>query len=192
MMKTKLVAQLCYDNACEHAEDYELWERAARSGWKMTNVPEVLLFYRQHSTQISFRSSCQQHQLMRIIQRRYWPYYFTLMQLPQDWIDEVIKIREPSPPKPNMDNVDSVFNELLLCNYGESREIIFNHAKRLYFRVAAVCPDVVARWVKLNNKFGNKVAIGTKIGLWLLSVLHIRSNSAIFHNLKKIYFYTRS
>ena len=52
MMKTKLVKQLWYDKNWRVAEDYDLWERAARAGWIMTNVPEVLLLYRQHGEQI--------------------------------------------------------------------------------------------------------------------------------------------
>ena len=188
MMKTDLAKKLRYDKSWEKAEDYDLWERAAHAEWKMTNVPEVLLLHRQHAAQISTITSNQQQLLTQKIRRRYWAFVFNSMQLPQNWIEEVMKIREPSSPKPNMEVVDSAFNELLLRNQGEAREMIFDHATRLYFRVAAFCPDAVDRWSKLNKNFGFGFAIGIKLKLWLLSVLRIRSDSDAFRCLKKYYF----
>ncbi len=188
MMKTELVKQLRYNKAWEKCEDYDLWERAAHAGWKMTNVPEVLLLYRQHATQISTSTSNHQQLLTQKIRRRYWEHVFDSMKLNQKWIDEVLKLRESSSPKPDMDDVDSAFNELLLRNQGEARETIFDHATRLYFRVAADCPDVVGRWSNLNKNFGVGFAIGTKLKLLLLSVLRIRSNNDAFQRLKKYYF----
>lgn len=46
---------LRYSQDVQHAEDYDLWERA-HPLIRMRNVPEVLLHYRLHSTQVS---SCQ-------------------------------------------------------------------------------------------------------------------------------------
>jgi hypothetical protein len=180
MMKTALVKQLCYDKAWEKAEDYDLWERAARAGWQMTNVQEVLLQYRQHTTQITTYTANQNHMLSQKIRHRYWQFVSNALRLDQDWIDEVMKIREPSSHEINMDYVDSAFIELLQHNHGEARDTIFDHATRLYFRVAADCPDVVVRWSKLNKNYGAGFAVGIKLKLWLLSVLRIRSNSDAF------------
>lgn len=189
MMKTVLVKQLLYDNAYDKgAEDYDLWERAAHKGWQMTNVQEVLLLYRQHTTQITKRFFNENHMLSQKVRRRYWEFVSNSILLDQDWIDEVMKIREPLLPKINMDYIDSAFTELLQRNYGEARNTIFDHATRLYFRVAADCPDIVARWTSLNKKFGSGFALGTKLKLWLLNMLSIRSDSAFFHRLKKLYF----
>lgn len=188
MMKTELVKQLRYDKIWEKCEDYDLWERAARAGWKMSNVPEVLLLYRQHGAQISTGSSNLQQALAQKIRRRYWEFVFESMGLNCKWIDEVLKIREPSSPKPNMDDVDAAFTALLQNSQGEARETIFDYATRLYFRVAANCPDAVAGWSKLNQKFGVGYATGIKLKLWLLATLHIRSDSRLFGYLKKIYF----
>jgi len=188
MMKTDLVKQLRYDKAWEKAEDYDLWERAALAGWQMTNVQEVLLLYRHHATQISTNTSIQQQLLTQKIRRRYWEFVFDSMKLEKDWIDEVMKIREPSSPKPNMDDVDSAFTELLLRNHGEAQNIILAYVTRLYYLVAGDCPDVVARWSALNKKFGVGFALRIKLKLWLLRVLRIRSSSDSIHQLKKYYF----
>src|SRR5208337_2402809 len=86
MMKTKLLKQLHYDKAWEKCEDYDLWERAARANWKMINVPEVLLLYRQHKAQISTSASSRQLQLAQKIQRRRWEYLSDLVKLEKEWI----------------------------------------------------------------------------------------------------------
>ncbi len=42
---------LAYDRAMPHAEDYDLWVRAARVT-KLANLPQVLLRYREHAQQV--------------------------------------------------------------------------------------------------------------------------------------------
>jgi glycosyltransferase involved in cell wall biosynthesis len=187
IMKTDMVKQLRYNNAWEACEDYDLWERAARAGWKMTNVPDILLLYRQHKAQISTMALSTQHALSQKIRRRYLEYIFDFMKLEKEWIDEVVKLREPIPSTPNMNHVDSAFIELLKNNHGEARDIIFDHATQLYFRAAANCPDVVTRWSRLNKSYGVGMRADIIIPLWLLSVLRVQSNSRLFERLKGMY-----
>jgi glycosyltransferase involved in cell wall biosynthesis len=186
MMRTEFVKELRYDKAWEKAEDYDLWERAARAGWKMSNVPEVLLHYRQHDAQISTATKLKQQELGQKIRRRSWEFVFDSLKLKSEWIDQVLKLREPSAPQPNMDDVDSAFIELLKRNEGEARATIFDHATRLYFRAAADCPNIVARWGRLNREFGENFALGTKIKLWILNVLHVHTDSPVFEKMKQI------
>jgi hypothetical protein len=189
MMRTQLVKKLRYDKVWEKCEDYDLWERAARAGWKMSNVQEVLLLYRQHLTQITTHTFNQNQILSQHIKRRYHEFIFDSFQLPIDWVDEIIKIRDLAPAtNPNMDKVDLAFHALLSRNQGEAQLVVFDHVTRLYFRVAANTSDVVARWGHLNEDFGVNRGISTKIKLWLLSVFRIHPNSAIFSHLKKIVF----
>lgn len=188
MMRTELAKQLRYDKAWEKCEDYDLWEKAARLGCEMTNVPEVLLFYRQHEAQISTATSVRQEELTQKIRRRRWEFVFDSMRLNKNWIDEVLKLRELSPSKINFDAVDSALSALLKLSGGEARTTILDHATRLYFRAAASQPDVVARWYKLNQQFGDKFSLGTLLKLWLLSKLHFGPESGAFQRLKKIHF----
>lgn len=188
MMRNELVKNLHYDKAWEKCEDYDLWERAARADWIMSNVPEVLLLYRQHAAQISSITATPQQEHAQTIRSRYWNHVFKSRGFPDKWIVEVLKIREPTSPPPNMDYVDAAFTALLRSSQGESRQTIFDHATRLYYRVAATCPDTVTRWSRLNQEFGSGYATGIKLRLWLLSTLHIRSNSRLFNHLKTIYF----
>jgi glycosyltransferase involved in cell wall biosynthesis len=184
-MKTKLLRQMRYDENWESCEDYDLWERAARRGWKMTNVPEVLLRYRQHNNQISTKTLSLQQDLSQLIRRRYWKYVFNFMNLKTEWIDQVIRLRDPSPDNFNMDDVELAFVELLKANKGEAREIIFDHATRLYFRAAKNYPAIVYRWITLNRKFGNGPGLDIICKLWLVSIFRLGPDGRVFHFFKK-------
>lgn len=189
MMRANLAKQLRYDKAWEKCEDYDMWERAARAGWRMTNVPEILLLYRQHEAQISTSASSDQRKRAKQVQVRYWTALSDSMALKAEWIDEIMKLREPTPARINMDSLDSAFAVLLQQSQGEARATVFEHATRLYFRAAADCPDVVARWATLNRRYGTRFALWTKLELWIVSVLRIRANSRMFGRLKKLYLY---
>ena len=187
MMRTLLIKKLRYKNLWEKAEDYDLWVRAAEAGWQMTNVPEVLLLYRVHKSQVSTKVSAQQKKLTLQIQERYWRYYFDKIRLEQGLPQELLKIRTPQALAPNMDSVDSVVSELLKHGNRESKGVVFNHVAHLYFRVAAGCPDIVARWRKLFGIFGWRQNIPIEIKLWVLRILRINPDGRVFSLLRKIH-----
>lgn len=186
MVRAALLKKMGYDKAWEKCEDYDLWERAARNGWLMTNVPEVLLLYRQHVAQISSKGASMQQMLSQRIRRRYWNSVSGLFKLEVKWIDEVIKLRETPPQRPDMDLVDLAFEALLESSHGEAREIVFDHVTRLYFRAAGLDPSAVTRWGRLNKRYGGDFALATKVKLLLLGWLRIRPDGALFDLLKKI------
>lgn len=187
MMRTALLKLLRYDKAWEKAEDYDLWERAAEAGWKMTNVPEVLLLYRVHTTQISTSTANLQQRQGQEIRRRYWEFVFQSMRLNQKRVQESLKIFESSLSEVDMDIVDASFTELLHHSHGESRKAIFDHATRLYYRMAASCSDIVARWGKLNREFGEGWGVSTKSKLCVFRLLRIRTDGNLFRQLKRFY-----
>ena len=55
---------LRYSSDAEHAEDYDLWERAHQLVG-MANVPEFLQYYRVHPSQVSDRKSAAQRLSLR-------------------------------------------------------------------------------------------------------------------------------
>lgn len=192
MMRAALVKRLRYDSTWEKAEDYDLWERAAEDGWKMMNVPEVLLLYRIHGAQISTKTASRQQQQGQEIRRRYWEFVFRSMRLNPNWIDEALKIFDPSLSVVDMDVVDASFAELLRHSHGESKDVAFSHTTRLYLRAAANCPDIVSRWGKLNREFGKGWGAATKFNLWIFRWLRIRADSGLFKQLRKLYVWRAS
>ncbi len=191
-MKTNLIKELRYDPNWDKAEDYDLWERADRAGWKMTNIPDVFLLYRQHDAQISTLTSSKQQELTQKIRYRRWAFIFESLNLNQSWTHEVLKLRENPANKSNMDEVDSAFQALLEHSKGESRATVLDHMTRLYFRAAPDCPDIALRWHKLNKNFGTKFELSTILKLWSLSILKVNPNGNAFSYFKKIYFRIKS
>lgn len=192
MMRASLVKQLRYEKAFEKAEDYDLWERAAEAGWKMTNVPEVLLLYRVHAEQISTLTANRQQQQGQTIRRRYWEFVFHSMQINRKWIDEALKVFESPCPEVEMNAVGTTFALLLQHSQGESREVIFDHATRLYMKAAATNPDIVSRWSKLNREFGEGFGLTTKFKLWVFRLLRIRIDGGLFNQLRKLHVWMAS
>lgn len=187
MMRAILVKQLHYDKAWEKAEDYDLWERAARSGWHMTNVPEVLLMLRQHPTQISTKTFSHQQLLGQRIRRRYMEFVFNAMKIESRHIDEVLKLFEFPPTCPDMNVIDATFAALMQNSSSDVRQVIFERMTQLFFRIASVCPDIVSRWSALNRRYGRSFALGTKSKLWMLRILRAQPDGNLFNQLKKIY-----
>lgn len=187
IMKTNLVRQLRYDEEWENAEDYDLWVRAAKNGWKMTNVPEVLMRYRVHPTQISSITANSQQQLTQQIQRRYWAFMCRSMDLNKKWVDEVKKFYELPILEIDMDAMDALFATILSSTYGESRAIVFDHVTRLYFRAAVCSPNINQRWGKLNREFGKGWGWSTKLKLMAFRLLRIQIEGQLFKSLKKIH-----
>lgn len=54
MRRDAVLAAGGYREAFRHAEDYDLWLRLLRS-WQISNLPDIVLFYRQHSFKVSTR-----------------------------------------------------------------------------------------------------------------------------------------
>jgi glycosyltransferase involved in cell wall biosynthesis len=189
LMKTKLIRELRYDIKWEMCEDYDLWERAARSGWRMTNIQEILLLYRQHPLQITSNTVLKNHSLAQKIRRRYWEYVSFRMNINKSWIDDVISIRDSKLSEIDMGNVDSAFAILLEASSGEAKRIIFQNITRLYYLLAGRHPDAHRRWSHLNKLYGNRRDFHIKVKIWLLSRFHLNPNSAYFGFVKRIYIY---
>jgi len=186
MMKKSVIEALRYDKEWEKCEDYDLWDRAVRAGCKITNVPEVLLLYRYHDLQISSHSFMIQRQLAQKIRRRYLEYVCDLMNLETKWIDDLLKLTEPLPCQPDMNHVDMAFIDLLKNNHGEAQATVSGYAKQFYYKSAACCPDVVARWTRVHQCCGLPVDGNIIFKLRLFSTLHIRLDSRFFRILQKV------
>lgn len=191
MVRTIMIKELLYDEIRPEAEDYDLWVRAAVAGWKMANIPEVLLLYRVHPQQVSTKKANRQKQLSEEIRRKYWYFVFHTKRS-KEWIDDTLKVFDYPLSAVEIDVVDASFASLLQDSHGEARDVVFDHATRFYFRVAASCPNIVSRWDKLSRDFGNEIAGRTKFKLRLFRLLRIRTDSPLFKQLRKIYIWKTS
>jgi len=186
MMRTSLVSNLMYDKAWEKAEDYDLWERAARAGWRMANVPEILLMYRKHDSQISKASISRQLNLTAEIRKRYVSFLANTLGIKLESMMEIACMNAPV-AKPDMDLVDEVFGRLLHLFEGKAKDEILGYAERLYLNMAAHSNTIIFRWCKLNELIGSHVPVTTKLKFWLLRFLKLRYTSRFCQNIEKLY-----
>lgn len=189
MMRASLAKTLQYDVAWDKCEDYDLWRRAFFAGWRMTNVPEVLLLYRQHSAQISTASSAQQQILTRKVRREYWSVVFSSYGVNEVAFHELLKLRDASGESVDMDKVDEAVNAMLTVTSGEARDVVVDQALRLYYRAAGLCPSVSSRWAGLSHS--KSVSKFVLVELWVLSRLGIGPKSRFFSFLKSIYWWLK-
>ncbi len=185
MMRTELVRELKYDKAHEKAEDYDLWVRAAMSGWNMCNIPEVLFMYRKHSTQISVQSAQAQKSLGESIQKRYWNFMSELYELELNEIEEILKLANAN-PNTDIATVEEIFKKILRQNIGESRAAIMDNAAKLYLRIADKHPEIGVRWRALNRQFGSGFAINMSLTIWMMKNFKIQNDAPLFNLLKNI------
>jgi glycosyltransferase involved in cell wall biosynthesis len=72
MCRAVVYKTLSYHRDFTYAEDYDLWQRAWRLGFKGGNLKEVLLLYRVHDSQVSNARKVQQRLLADSIRQRHW------------------------------------------------------------------------------------------------------------------------
>lgn len=189
MMKTNLLRQMQYDESYRKgSEDYDLWERAAQEGLRMTNVPEVVLLYRQHKAQMTSILLNDNQALAQNVRRRYWSFISKSIPLDKGWIDEVLKIREPIISTINIDYVGLAFASLLQHSDRKVYPVIFDQMAKLYFRIASVCPNVVANWDEVNKKYIGRSSFKVKLKLFLIRFFRIHPNSLSYIRLRNFYF----
>ncbi|WP_419737140.1 glycosyltransferase family 2 protein [Pseudomonas sp. COR18] len=183
MMSAELARQLRYDTTCDKAEDYDLWVRAAIAGWRMANVPEVLLLYRVHPAQISTAASNRQMLLSQGIKQRYWEYVFESWGKDKSSIQSVVAVRSPG-LKVDVDTMDTALRYVLQNCEGEAKSIVLSHALRIYFRIAADCPGVASRWKRLSEGHVGKASFRTLLTLRLLRLFRVRPDGKLFNSLR--------
>lgn len=187
MMRATAAQQLQYEPAWEKCEDYDLWQRAAQEHWKMANVPEVLLMYRVHEMQISTEAHVFQQELTQRIRRRHWLQMPSELGIQSVWVDELLKLRDPVPPPVDLEHVNAALCALARqTTTEESKEVLVDHAKRLYARAAGSSRGVVGNWHRLTKQVGQKINLSTIVQLALLSTFRLTPDNVLFVRLKKL------
>lgn len=192
MMKTDLVRRLRYDPAWDGAEDYDLWERAARAGWRMGNVPEVLLYYRQHPSQSSITRRRRQDELTQQIQARYCAYMRGEWSISDEACAEMLKVRQPGVDRIQMGLVDGALQNMLAKLRGEALQIGLDYAYRLYLLVAPRRVGAYRRWRELCRSVGVRVGVANWFQLGLLEIIGAKPDGRTFEWLKRAYLTIKS
>lgn len=86
--RTAAFKSLRYDEKFVHAQDFDLWQRAWVSGYRLTNVVDPVLRYRSHKRQISSMRNAEQRRMADQIRLRHWRYVYP--DLDHRWTAELV------------------------------------------------------------------------------------------------------
>jgi hypothetical protein len=187
IMRASLAKQLRYSKDWERCEDYDLWQRAALEKWTMTNLPEVLLMYRQHESQISTASSDVQQMLTQKIRQRHWDIMRSELGVEEVWAAELLKLRQAQPPAVDLEVINLALVALAQCSEDhESLEVVLDHAWRLYVRAAGRSQHLARHWEHLHARLGVKTRYMKVLQLLLLRLFRLGPGSQIFDSIKSI------
>ena len=57
MIRWEVIQELDgYNEEMKYAQDFDMWVRASKKGWKIESIPEVLYYWRNHRDQISSKT----------------------------------------------------------------------------------------------------------------------------------------
>ncbi|MDR7994255.1 glycosyltransferase [Thermosynechococcus sp. TG252] len=177
-------ADLGYDSAYTQAQDYDLWQRAWARGYKLVNVPDVVLRYRVHAGQVSARKAADQQSKADSVRKRHWQ---TL--LPNMAVDEIARIIEMLRDGKGETGALMSSVETLLTRYaGDARETLLFDCYRAFCRLAGNDPAAARNWLRLASyaeaTFSPK-AWARAFVLATLSLFKVKPYQNSFRSLKK-------
>jgi glycosyltransferase involved in cell wall biosynthesis len=178
IMRANLLKQLKYDSAAEKAEDYDLWVRAAMQGAKMTNVPEVLLKYRQHDLQVTVVAGKDQLNMTKKIRERYFDYFIYINKIEAE--NHAVKtafdfgsISEAHHPV----RADNFFTQLNRKISLDARKALMDNLYRLSLRNASAG----AAWINLNRQSNQDRQLARQLRVRFFQLIPTNLRNAIFH-----------
>jgi len=188
LMRTSLAQSLQYDPSYESAEDYDYFERAAKAGWKFTNIPEILYRYRFHQKQTSSAKFDEQQVVSQKVRLRYWNSIATFYELTPDEIQAVISLRDQAPSRmTNITSINKAFDKILRKSYNDEREIILVNMIPIYMRVGGIGIKVYFSLNTLFRKYQKTLPLTSSLQLLFLGIFHIHVNSHIYKYLQNLY-----
>lgn len=181
--KRELFMQLRYNPSFTNAEDYDLWQRAWQSGYRLTNAPEEVLLYRVHDEQISAAMKDSQKGLAQVIRRRHWEQLVGSEN--GEAIDAVLAAL--SNGKADLSVIAPILSSLSNRYSGEALDILEFNAFRIFCRLAACNPAPRKLWRSLPFAGDANGHLKQSIILSALNFFRLQPQSEIFARLRKRY-----
>jgi glycosyltransferase involved in cell wall biosynthesis len=179
IVKASLMKALKYDSYWNRAEDYELWTRMALAGAKFTNISEVLLRYRVHSSQVSIASSTEQKILSQNIRKNYWKLSPIVKKIDENLVQEFLKLYDPELASIDMDDIDQCMTDLLTAAEGESQLVVHKYGELAYAKACRLDRSAPRRWKTVCKNFGLPCPVQIQALMIIASTLKVRNNGAL-------------
>jgi glycosyltransferase involved in cell wall biosynthesis len=186
LINKKVFDKISYNEGKWQAEDYDFWVSAFEFNFKMTNIPEILLYYRVHSAQISVKEKSSQKDLGVQIQKRYWKLFLVRKKINNAGIFNALEEINGTNKLINIASVNLFFTSLFNVSNKIYWPVIKENLNKTYFRIASKSILFFIQWIKINKKFNcGSSFIGLQI--FLISIFKINYNSFMFGKLRKLH-----
>lgn len=182
MIRANLLRRLKYDPVAEKAEDYDLWVRAAMQGAKMSNVPEVLLKYRQHDLQVTVLASEAQKSMTEKRRESYFEYFVSLNKVEVDSFAAKVAFGFDSSASRALylERADNFFKQLNCKISLNAREALMDNLYRLSLRNASAG----MAWINLNRQSGQGRQFARQLRVRFFQLIPTNLRNVIFHFVK--------
>jgi len=182
--RKELFATLRYDPAFETSEDYDLWQRAWAAGYRMINVPDVVLRYRVHGGQVSQQRDTRHDERVSTIRMRHWRE--VLRDVSDAELKEVIAAFDSSQIK--LARIAPLFKRFISLYGDEGALALRSGLFRFFCKQAAYQIDAALIWYSLLEHTSPKHRyLCESAVIYFLSAFKLEASSRLFSLLKNIY-----
>jgi glycosyltransferase involved in cell wall biosynthesis len=182
--RKELFATLKYDPEFKTAQDYDLWQRAWAAGYRMINVPDVVLRYRVHGGQVSQQRDTRHDERVSTIRMRHWRE--VLRDVSDAELKEVIAAFDGSQIK--LARIAPLFKRLISLYGDEGALALRSGLFRFFCKQAAYQTDAALIWCSLFEHTSPKHRyLRESAVIYFLGALKIEVGSRFFSLLKNMY-----
>ena len=188
LMRSSKAKELQYDPLYERAEDYDFFEKATAMGWRFTNIPEPLYYYRFHSNQTSIALHHEQQRVSQKVRHRYWSFISNEFGITNNDINNVLEVRNVDHKiRCNSQHLNQIFEKLLSKSDSMEIELIFNGLIPLYIRIAGSDREAYKNLNWLCKNYNHKIPMVTRFKIIILGIFGISANSKFYKFLERYY-----
>jgi len=179
--RKELFATLKYDPDFKTVEDYDLWQRVWAAGYRMINVPDVVLRYRVHGGQVSQQRDTRHDELVSTIRMRHWRE--VLRDISDAELKEVVAAFEGSQIK--LARIAPLFKRLISRYGDEGVSSLRSGLFRIFCEQAAYNTDAALIWCSLFEHTSPKHRyLRESAVIYFLSAFKLEVGSRFFSLLK--------
>lgn len=186
ILKTEVIKKLGYRTEFNGAEDYDLWERALRAGYRAYNIPEVLYLYRIHPEQVSSASYARQRELGHSIRKRSVDYVATYFKLSPSELNFLLLPRERALSRSEIDKLIDVSSTL--ANILHSPDSLYERITHLLYMSAGKNWYSIVAWLRLSRQQCKKT-LNEKLFIFLVIILfRVGYETPRFYRFKDLFY----
>lgn len=183
MCRASVYKALSYHRDFTYSEDYDLWQRAWRLGFKGGNLREVLLRYRVHYLQISNARGVQQRALADDIRQRHWH-----IMVGRTYEAEIRLLLEMFRGERGcLTNIQPLLRQVLQKYRGPAQLRFANQAFRICTRAAASSQRPWLVWRNLLECSGTGRNLKQELVLFAIWALGLRPDGFLYSKAKSWY-----